>query len=104
MAAEEPIFAVSQIAAVTRRIRALGKLARHLGIENEFLADLTTIAVKLQTEPVAWGEPEYHPKKEGSVVCHGIAGALFVQFAVFEPERKVTILRVKPLPGSPLSS
>jgi hypothetical protein len=67
------------------------------------LEALKTILDKLQTEPLTWGDPEYHPRKKGSLDCHEVCSPLVVRYVVFEPEHKVLILRIDPLPATPLA-
>ena len=101
--AEESTYEVSHVSAVVEQIRELTKKARQAGIQSEFVGAIEAIMEELKMRPLKWGDPEYHPKKPGSCVCHGIRDPLFVQYAVYEPERKVLLLKIKPLPSSPLA-
>ena len=38
----------------------------------------------------------------GAVMYHGVYGPLFVQYAIFEPEKIVVMLKVIPMPNTPL--
>lgn len=102
--AEEGLFDVSQLATVTRQIRELGKVAFRRELRAEFVAALNTMYLNLRNNPVEWGEPRFHPKKEGSLVCDGVAPPLLVNYVVFEVERKVMILSVKAFPNSRLDA
>jgi hypothetical protein len=42
------------------QLRALSAKAESLGFRQEFLAALKTINHKLATEPLTWGDPQYH--------------------------------------------
>jgi hypothetical protein len=97
-------YQVSRMPAVTTQIRELWERAVLRGFEREFRRWLLRAVARLQTNPLLWGDPEYHPKKEGSVVRHGILGSLYLQYAVYEVERVVIILRVSPVPSSILDS
>jgi hypothetical protein len=103
MASGEETFEISQLQEVTQSLRELGKKAEERGIKREFRDSLKTIMLELQTNPLEWGDPEYHPHKKGSTVCHKICGPLFIQYVVFEIEKKVMILKVIPFPKSSLN-
>lgn len=96
-------YELSQTAEVTKQIKELGRKARKLGIKNRFVDALKTISRMLQSAPMQWGDPEWHPKRKGDCVCHASCSPLFVRYVVFEPERKVMLLKVQPLPKSPLA-
>jgi hypothetical protein len=98
-----PTYEVDHLPQVVRQIGELNKKAIAAGIKSEYVAALENMVAKLQNEPVEWGDPEWHPKKAGSSVRHGISDLLFVQYAVFELERKVLILKIKAMPSSPLA-
>src|SRR5687768_10849027 len=94
-------FEIQQLPGVTQTLRELVEKAEVKGTEKELLAVLKEVASNLQTDPLKWGNPEYHPRKTGSTVCHGICCSLYVQYVVFELENIVLPLRVKPLLNSP---
>jgi hypothetical protein len=98
----EELYEVSQMPQVKAAMLELGKKAARLGIQNEYLEALNAISTKLQTDPLGWGD-EYKPRQEGSLVCHAICAPLFVRYVIFEPERKVMILTLKPMPPSLLA-
>jgi len=52
-----------------------------------------------QNRPLEWGDPLRKTKHEGGVVCRGICQPLIVEYAVFEKERSVIILKVSPFPN-----
>ena len=84
MAAEERrLFAISHLPQVTQQIAELRSKAIDVGLKSEYVAALEKMVAKLQNEPLEWGDPEWHPKKMGSSVRHGICDPLFVQYAVF---------------------
>jgi hypothetical protein len=57
---------------------------------------------RLESEPQVWGDPERRLNHPGGKVYHALAPPLFVLYAVYEQERLVCILDIKPLPSSPL--
>jgi hypothetical protein len=97
----EPQYHVSQLQPVMEEIRDLGARANAAGIREKYVAALETMMAKLQTEPLAWGDPLYHPKKPGSVVCQGVADPLIAHYAVYGPEREVVILHIDFLMSQP---
>lgn len=98
----EPHYRVSRLHPVMEKIRDLDTRAKAAGIRDTYVAALETMMAKLQTEPLTWGDPLYHPKQPGSVICQAAVNPLVVQYAVYEPEREVVILQI--LPMKPLQS
>lgn len=98
---EEP-FAVGQLPEVLRRLRELTEKAATLGVGKELFEAVTTVMAKLRADPVGCGDPEYHPKKQGSCVYHVVRDPLYIRYAVYEIERVVLIIEIKPLPDSSL--
>jgi hypothetical protein len=100
---DESDYRVDRVRRVVDQIRELGDRAATLGISENYLSALRAILERLQTSPLDWGDPEWRTKRKGGYVCHGILPPLVVHYVVFEPERVVCILNIKPLPGSPLA-
>jgi hypothetical protein len=99
---EQSPYRVDRLAEVDSQIRALVAKAATLGNRRQVIDALKAVYERLETDPFGWGDPEYRTQKEGGCVCHGIRAPLVVHYAVFEPERVVVILKIKPLPGSEL--
>ncbi len=99
----EPLFRIERLAHVKDQIRALAQKATPLNMTAPLVSALKEIVGRLQTDPLGWGEPEYHTHHPGGVVCHGIRGHLLVRFVLFEPERIVLLLGIWAVPGSPLA-
>jgi hypothetical protein len=93
-------FTVDRLPKVDDEIRELAKVARANGRLQEYLNIVRDVLDELEQDPQNWGDPEYHGKSEGSTVCHGIAGPLYVKYVVFEPERVVVIFQVRAMPNS----
>jgi hypothetical protein len=64
---------------------------------------LEAIISQLETRPHEWGDPERRTRKEGGLVYHGIRSPLVVQYVVFEPDEVVWVIKVTPLPDTPLA-
>jgi hypothetical protein len=88
-------FQLSHLPGVSRRVKQLGDEALQAGVWGAFADAISYAYYRLQTDPIAWGDPEYHPKKPGSTVLHAVCFPLFFQYVVFEPERKVMLMTVK---------
>lgn len=88
-------YEVSHLPVAGRQARKLADEALLAGIWGAFADAIETAYHRLQTDPLAWGDPEYHPKHPGSTVLHAVCFPLFFQYVVFEPERKVSIMTVK---------
>jgi hypothetical protein len=97
-------YQIDRLPQVDEHLRALGERAARLGILDEYLNALKHAIHRLQAVPLTWGDPAYHTRREGGVVCHAIAPPLVFHYVVFEPERVVCILKVKPLPGHALET
>jgi hypothetical protein len=102
VADQESLYQVDRAPLVPAQIRVLAAKAAAQGMEQEFLHALQAVVHHLQDNPVEWGDPEYRTKKSGGLVCHGIHWPLHIQYAVYEAERVVFILKIKGLPGSQL--
>jgi hypothetical protein len=95
-------YDLRQVPAATEQIKTLGKRAVKKGLKGEFLNALRSILEKLQAEPKEAGDPLHRLHKPGGLMFHGVFGPLFLQYAVFEQENVVVILKVIPMPSSPL--
>lgn len=73
----------------------MNREALQAGGRDEFLEALQVFAGHLESGPLTWGDPEYHPQKAGSTVLHGTHRSLFVQYVVYEPKRRVVVLKIK---------
>jgi hypothetical protein len=97
-----PEYDLRQVARATEQLKRLAETAVQQGIKAEYIEVLKSIVAKLQSKPKQAGDPERRLKKPGSVMYHAVFGPLFVQYAVFEPEKIVLILKVAPMPNSAL--
>jgi mRNA-degrading endonuclease RelE of RelBE toxin-antitoxin system len=95
-------YDLRQLPAATEQIKKLGKKAAKKGLKEEFLNALKSILEELQAEPKEAGDPLHRLHKPGALMYHGVFGPLFVQYAVFEQENIVLILKVIAMPSSPL--
>jgi hypothetical protein len=93
-------FEVDRLAAVDAQIRALAERARNAGLLGQFLECMNRIVAQLRGQPLTWGDPLYHTKKEGGTVYRGIERLVVVQYVVFADERLVCLLKIDPLPGA----
>lgn len=95
-------YQVGKTARVSAQVRELSRRAADAGITAPFVAGLKRMTARLQSDPLGWGDPEFRTKHKGGVKCHAVCSPLVVFYVVFESERQVCILDVKPLSGSPL--
>jgi hypothetical protein len=96
-------FKVDRMAAVDQQLQELGKRAKARRIGEAYIDALQTMMNNLANRPLEWGDPEYHTKLPGGLVCHGLAWPLCVRFAVYEALQVVIILNIEPFPRSPLA-
>jgi hypothetical protein len=94
-------YRLDAMPAARRQLRELSINAIESGFAKLLTGALQEMMQKLQTDPINWGDPEYHPKKQGSCVYHRACDPLFVKYVVYEPERVVLVLEVRRLPKSP---
>jgi hypothetical protein len=97
-------YRVTPLPSAAKQIRELGERAKVQGTLHSFVHLLNGAMNYLRMRPLEWGEPTYHPKKPGSVVCQSAIGGLFFEYVVYDPERVVIILSVIPMAGSPWCS
>ena len=88
-------FRVAHKPGVAEQIRGLHQLAKAASQEVEYVRALKQIVQLLESHPLEWGDPEYHPIHEGSTICHGVLDPVFVRYAVYEIEETVYILHVQ---------
>jgi len=99
----KPGYKVEQIGPVKEQVRTLAARATAAGVYREFRQAMHLIFKELETRPLKWGDPEWNTRKVGGTVRRGIMRPLIVQYAVYERERYVCILKINPLPHSPLA-
>jgi hypothetical protein len=98
-----PGHVVDRVSQVDEQIRLLAARAAKLGLYDSYLGAIRTVLAKLKADTLTWGDPEYHTHQQGGVVCHALHPPLVIYYVVFEVERVVCILSIKPFPGHPLS-
>jgi hypothetical protein len=96
--AAEP-YRVSQLVEATRQLRSILACAKARGMLDTTADAITTAIRHLKTDPSNWGDPLHRTKKVGGMVRRGFISPVIVHFAVYEAERSVLVLSVKPLPG-----
>jgi hypothetical protein len=100
----QSLYTVDRLAKVADQIRQLGQRAAALGITAELVGALRAIVHKLETKPHTWGEPRHHTQLVGGLVREAIQAPLRVHYVVYEVQRAVLILNLRPLPSHPLAS
>src|SRR5437764_7570671 len=96
-------FKVDRMAPVSQQLRELAKRAKARRIREAYLDALDTMMMNLTNRPLEWGDPHYHTKLPGGLVCQGLAWPLCVRFAIYEALQVVIILDISPFPKSPLA-
>ncbi len=97
-----PPYQLRPLPRATDQIKVLSEKAIQEGAKKLFVDALKKLSTALETEPKESGDPERSLKKPGGTLFHAVFGPLFVQYAVYEHERTVLILKVLPMPGSAL--
>jgi hypothetical protein len=86
-------FVVGRLANVEHEIKEIVQSLsyRH---QRKTILDLLEFAYqKLRNSPTTFGDPLYS-KKYGGVVYHRVLRPLAIRYVVFEPERRVCILKI----------
>ena len=83
-----------------KQLKALLQRAITLGRRTEFLTALKDINEKLTSDPLAWGDPQFHMRQLGLLGCHAIHNFLHLFYAVDEQRRLVYVKEFLPLPHS----
>jgi hypothetical protein len=102
-AGSEGPYSVGQLPDVLRRLHQIKEKTIALGIAREVADALKIVVDKLRADPAASGDPEYHPVQPRSCVYHLIRDPLYVRYVVYEAERAVLLLEIRPLPNSLLA-
>ncbi len=95
-------YQVDRLPRVLSQIRELAKRAAKAGVQQLYLDSLMESVRKLREGPLSFADPVYNTQKEGGVTCHAIEGPLVVHCVVYQIEKVVLVLDIKPLPGSKL--
>jgi len=96
-------FTIDRFHHVNQQICDLAQKATTLGIRQTYVDTLHMALDHLENHPLDWGDPEYHTKEPGGLVCHGIVGPLFFRFVVYETQKIVIICDIIPSPFSELA-
>lgn len=95
-------YKLRHLPAAAQQINDLAKIAAGRGLKTLLLASLTEVVGRLQSEPSSWGDPQYNLHKPGACMYSGILDPVIVNYVVFEHEKIVLVVKVRPLPNSGL--
>jgi hypothetical protein len=99
-----PSYDVQHLPPAAQQVKSLAEKAAKLGRMDQYVASLRAVIKKLQTAPSTWGDPEYNLHTPGGCVYHAIISPVFVQYAVFEHDKIVLIMKVLGVAGSGLEA
>lgn len=85
-----------------QRIRSWATRAAKLNLVDQLVATLQAIHQTLTTEPLIWGDPQFHYQHLDLRVYRGIQDMLYVYYAVDEKRRIVYVKDLILRPGHPL--
>lgn len=80
-----------------QQVRELLFRATSVEFRNKLIDVLRTVADNLRTAPAVVGDPLHKTRKKGGMVYGAVVQQVFIRFAVFEAEKAVFLLEVKPL-------
>lgn len=90
-------FTLTTMPRADQQVRDLIVRADAIGFRNDLIDALKSIADQLRTEPTKGADPAHRTRKKGGMVYGLVVEPIFVRFAVFEAEKTVFLLDVKPL-------
>lgn len=91
-------FEVAYFAHVHNQIDDLAVQSAAIGIRTKFLARLRRTIERLQSRPWKVGEPVRRTRFPGGVVYKAVRSPFIIEFALYERERLVLNLNVRPFP------
>ena len=93
-AAEFKLFVMPR---ANQQTRDLLQKAFSLGFRDELITTLKTSHDELRSAPEALGDPAHRTRKQGGRVYGAVVEPIYIRYAVFEHEKMVFLLDVKPL-------
>jgi mRNA-degrading endonuclease RelE of RelBE toxin-antitoxin system len=96
-------YKVDRTPAVNHQLRDLADRAKAQRIHQAYLDALREMLSELQTRPLEWGDPQYKTKHAGGIVCHATPWPILVRYAVYQNEKIVMIIQIRPRADSPLA-
>jgi hypothetical protein len=104
MAPPVPPYQLCFRAVVKEQLQELARRASAAGRRTSYLEVLNQAIEQLSTSPLEWGDPRHNTRHEGGVVCYALRPPLLFSYVIYENERLVWLLDIKPAPGSPLDA
>jgi hypothetical protein len=95
-------FKVDRMPAVNQQIHELSDRALTCRIHGGYVDALKAMLNHLEERPLEWGDPTNRTKLPGGIILHGTVWPLSVRFAVYDAQKVVIIIEIKPLPNTPL--
>jgi hypothetical protein len=96
-------FEVGYSAALRKKLAFWGKQAVQFGIKQQMLDALRAMDAGLSSDPLAWGDPQYHFVNLKLVACHRLYPPLYVTYAVDVEGRKVHVREIRPYSNLPFT-
>jgi hypothetical protein len=87
---------------VRDQLRQWAETAKQTGLIGRYIEALRIIEEKLESAPLAWGDPLYRLPHLNLLLCRGIYWIFLVEYGVDESKRLVVIKEYKLVPGHPL--
>lgn len=91
------IYKLTTMPHADEQVRDLLHQSASLGIRNELIEALKEVSTQLRREPTKLGDPVHRTRKQGGMVYTLVVEPVFARYAVFESEKVVFLLDVKPL-------
>lgn len=98
MAESATPYHLSYLPHVKSQLIELMANARDMQTRRELAALMRQIVKELHSNPREWGEAKYDTKNPGGTVYLGIRMPIIVQYVVYEHQRQVIVLQIKPFP------
>jgi hypothetical protein len=97
-------YQVGRYPGVAEKLQSLAKLATLAGIRKSYVDALRTMLVRLENDPLEWGDPLYRVPHQSGIVCHSLVWPIMVRYSVHESANVVLIIDVSPCFDWPIRS
>jgi len=97
-------FRVEALLSFREQMRVLVSRAVKRGYFDRFRETLVSVQLRLQTNPVSWGEPLFRMRHIGATTYHQIHDSIHFIYIVKESHRIVWLKDLQPLSHHPLAT
>jgi hypothetical protein len=96
-------FEVGYSRALLKKLAFWGRQAVQFGVQQQMRDALRAMNEGLSSDPLAWGDPQYHFPSIQLLACHRLFPPLYVTYAVDVEGRKVHVREIRPYSNLPFT-